>query len=81
MPVRLAVVGVRVGVTVAASGSARRCGERLRSPESWREVTVRAVMRMHVHMTPVAMGNPMSGGAGHADKATNAPTSFASPFA
>jgi hypothetical protein len=80
MPVRLAAMGVPGGITVAAGDSARRAAERLRAPGSWRKVAVRAVMRMHMHMTPVAMGSPMSAEAGHAEKATSAPTALAPPF-
>jgi hypothetical protein len=77
----LAVVAVAVGATIAASDSARWRSDRLRAPESWREVTVRAVMRVRVYMTPMSMGSPASGGAVHADKATRAPTALAFPFA
>jgi hypothetical protein len=67
MTVSLAAAGVLAGVTVAASDLARR-SERLRSPESWREVTMRALMGVHVHATPMTMGSSVSGGAIHAAK-------------
>jgi hypothetical protein len=68
MTVSLAAAGVLAGVTVAASDLARRRSERLRSPESWREVTMRALMGVHVHATPMTMGSSVSGGAIHAAK-------------
>jgi len=49
--------------------------EWLGSSEPRREVTVRAVMRMHMQTTPVAMRTRTNTGAFHADKATGGPTS------
>jgi hypothetical protein len=68
MPVSLSAVVVRVAVTIAVRSSAPRRGERLRAPESTREVSMRAVVSVNVNVTTVAMASSVSGGAIHAAK-------------
>ncbi len=60
-----------VAMRVLAEAPIAPCGDRgalaygLGAPKSRREVTVRPVMGVHVHMTPMAMGSSISDRAGH----------------
>src|SRR5881397_288833 len=70
MAVHMVAVGVRMAVTVATAGSARRRGERLRAPESGWEVTVRPVIGVRVDMAPMAMGGSRTAGGVHGWQST-----------
>jgi hypothetical protein len=72
MAVLLAAVALRMAMAIAVRGSPGLRDQGLRAPESWREMTMWALVRVSVHATPMTVGSSVSGGAVHASKVTRA---------